>query len=232
MLVTPPIGFPDSYNSSTGNSSGQSSSESEGWGSAQTHGTSWASTTSESTSKSQGKFTSETEGEGETHTVGRSDSVEVSEGVARSTGRAVGTTTTSGSNSGLAISQGYSEGLIPIMALRPGSVHSKENVLYQAAQMLCSLPTGQCVINYVGRNGMEAAALRIPYRPTIPLSEEAFAKARLSIFEASPSAQPIADAEARLKERRRLLASSTKFIEPEPTNFRVPARRRRNAEEE
>ena len=101
-----------------------------------------------------------------------------------------------------------------------------------SAQMLRSLTTGQCVINYVGRDGMETAALKIPYRPTRPLSEEAFAKARLSIFEASPSAQPTADAEARLKERRRLLTSSTKFIEPEPTSFRVPARGRPNTHEE
>ena len=206
------IGLPDSYSYSSGSASGS--------GSATTNGSS--ATVSGSMSTSRGRFSSETMGEGETHSVGRSDSVVESEGVARSNGRAIGETTTLGSSSGLAHSLGYSEALIPIMALRPGGVHSKENMLYQAAQMLRSLPTGQCVINYVGPNGLETAMLKIPYRATVPLSDEAFARLRTTVFEASPSALPIQEAEAHLRGRRQRLLASTATIDVEPETFRVP----------
>jgi hypothetical protein len=205
------IGLPDNYSYSTGSAFGS--------GSATTNGSS--STVSGSTSTSRGRFTSETVGEGETHSVGRSESVVESEGVARSNGRAVGETTTLGSSSGLAHSQGYSEALLPIMALRPGGVHSKENILYQAAQMLRSLPTGRCVINYVGPNGLETAMLKIPYRETVPLSDETFAKLRTAIFETSPSALPTEEAEAHLRNRRQRLLATT-VIDAEPQTFRVP----------
>jgi hypothetical protein len=208
---SPFAGLPDSYNYSTGSASGS--------GSATTSGSS--STVSGSISKTRGRFTAQTVGESETHSVGRSESVVKSEGVARSNGRAVGETTTSGSSSGLAHSRGYSEALIPIMALRPGGVHSKENVLYQAAQMLRSLPTGRCVISYVGPHGLETAMLKIPYRATVPLSDEAFAKLRTRVFEASPSAQPTQEAEAHLHKRRRRLLATT-AIDVEPESFRVP----------
>jgi hypothetical protein len=188
-------------------------------GSSTTSGSS--STASGSTSTTRGRFTADTVGEGESHSVGRSESVVESEGVARSKGRAIGETTTTGSSSGLALSQGYSEALIPIMALRPGSVHSKENMLYQAAQMLRSLPTGQCVISYSGPNGLETAMLKIPYRPAIPLSDAAFTALRTALFETSPSAAPIHEAEAHLRERRRRLLATTATIDVEPETFRV-----------
>jgi hypothetical protein len=206
------LGLPDSYGYSTGSASGS--------GSATTHGSS--STVSGSTSTTRGRFTAETVGVGETHSVGRSESVVKSEGIARSKGRAIGETTTTGSSSGLAHSQGYSEALIPIIALRPGSVHSKENMLYQAAQMLRSLPTGQCVISYSGPNGLETAMLKIPYRPAVPLSDAAFTALRTALFEASPSAAPIHEAEAHLRERRRRLLATTATIDVEPKTFRVP----------
>jgi hypothetical protein len=211
------IGLPDSYSYSTGSGHGS--------GSATTTGSS--TTASGSTSTSRGHFTAETVGETETHSVGRSESVVKSEGVARSKGRAVGETTTSGTSSGLARSQGYSEALIPIMALRPGGVHSKENMLYQAAQMLRSLPTGQCVISYVGPSGLETAMLKIPYRLSVPLSDEAFAMLRSAVFEASPSALPIEEAENHLKERRRRLLSATATIDAEPETFRVAVTRQK-----
>ena len=214
---SPFSGLPDSYSYSRGSASGS--------GSATTAGSS--TTASGSTSTTRGRFTAETVGESETHSVGRSESIVKSEGVARSTGHAIGETTTTGSSSGLAHSQGYSEALIPIMALRPGGVHSKENMLYQAAQMLRSLPTGQCVINYVGPNGLETAMLKIPFRPNVPLSAEAFAKLRTSVFDASPSALPIHEAEAHLKERRRRLLATTATIEADPETFRVPISRQK-----
>jgi Helicase HerA, central domain/Type IV secretion-system coupling protein DNA-binding domain len=210
-------GLPDSYNYSTGSASGSGSATTSGF----------STTASGSTSTTRGRFTAETVGESQTHSVGRSESVVESEGVARSKGRAIGETTTTGSSSGLAHSHGYSEALIPIMALRPGGVHSKENMLYQAAQMLRSLPTGQCVISYVGPSGLETAMLKIPYRPVVPLSDEAFAKLRTAVFQASPSALPMEEAETHLKERRRRLLATAATIEAEPETFRVPVSSRK-----
>jgi len=45
------------------------------------------------------------------------------------------------------------------------------------------------------------------------------------VFEASPSALPIQEAEARLRERRQRLLATTVQLEPEPMSFRVPAKR-------
>jgi len=209
--------------SSETDSTSETQSENDGGhasGSSTTSGSS--STVSGSTSTTRGRFTAQTVGVGETHSVGRSESVVESEGVARSTGRAIGETMTTGSSFGLALSQGYSEALIPIMALRPGGVHSKENMLYQAAQMLRSLPTGQCVISYSGPKGLETAMLKIPYRPAAPLSDEAFAALRTALFDVSPSAVPIHEAEANLRDRRRRLLGTTATIDVEPESFRVP----------
>jgi len=97
----------------------------------------------------------------------------------------VGNTTTTGSNSGRAVPEGFSEAMIPIMERRPNAVHSKENIALPAAQMLRSLPTGHCVINYVGTQVSKRRWLKIPYRPSATLSDEAFAKLRTKIFERS-----------------------------------------------
>jgi hypothetical protein len=171
--------WPDDYDYSTGTATSDSYSSTESSGTASSRGTSRATTTSESESISRGTSRAETEGTSESHSVGHTDSVQTSEGLAKSNGRAVGETRTTGSNWGTATSAGFSEALIPIMDMRAGGVHSKENMLYKAAQMLRSLPTGRCVISYAGGSGLETAMLKVPYRQTIPLSEEAFAKLRI-----------------------------------------------------
>jgi Helicase HerA, central domain len=220
----PAIGLPDNYDYSTGRDSGRSSSSSESSGSSHSSGTSHSITESESTSESHGSSWSETESESESHSVAHTDSVQTSEGLAVGKGRAIGQTHTMGVSSGLALSGGFSEAMIPVMAARPSAVHSKENMLYKAAQMLRSLPTGRCVISYVGPSGLETAMLAIPHRPAAPLAEAAFAKLRGGVFDASPSALPAAEAESRFKARRQQLLSSTMTVGPEPESFRVPAR--------
>ena len=117
--------------------------------------------------------------------------------------------------------------MVPILALRPGAVHSKENVLYRAAQSLRSLPTGTCFINWVDRNGMQNALLRVPRLADVCMPDDAFAKLRAAIFEASPSAIPTLDAEKRLVERRQRLLGSANALRlaksevTEPPTFRV-----------
>jgi hypothetical protein len=217
----PVTGLPEDYDYSTGSASADSYSSSQTAGSSLARGRSWATTTSESESRSRGTSRAETEGTSESHSVGRTKSVQTSEGLAKSTGRAIGATDTTGSSWGSAASHGFSEAMMPIMELRPGAVHSKENMLYKAAQALRSLPTGRCVISYVGPNGLETALLKIPYRPSVPLSDEAFAKLRTAVFEGSPSAVPIREAETRLNERRRRLLATTATIDAEPETFRV-----------
>jgi hypothetical protein len=221
----PIAGLPEDYDYSTGMATTSSYSTAQTSGSSRSRGRSRATTTSESESQSRGSSRAETEGTSESRSVGRTKSLQTSEGVAHSAGRAVGNTQTTGSSRGSAASQGFSEAMMPIMELRPGAVHSKENMLYKAAQALRSLPTGRCVISYMGPNGLETAMLKIPYRGGVPLSDEAFAKLRTAVFEASPSALPIQEAEARLRERRQRLLATAVQVESEPITFRVPARR-------
>lgn len=221
----PVAGLPEDYDYATGTATTNSYSTAQTSGGSLSRGRSRATTTSESESRSRGSSRAETKGTSESRSVSRTESLQTSEGVAHSTGRAIGNTQTTGSSWGRAASQGFSEALLPIMELRPGAVHSKENMLYKAAQALRSLPTGRCVISYMGPNGLETAMLKIPYRPGAPLSDEAFAKLRTAVFEASPSALPIQEAEARLRERRQRLLATTVQLEPEPMSFRVPAKR-------
>jgi hypothetical protein len=223
--------LPDDYDYSTGTATTDSYSSTGSSGIASSRGTSWATTMSESESISRGTSRVETEGTSESRSVGHTETMQTSEGLAKSIGRAVGETRTAGSSWGTATSAGFSEALIPIMDRRPGGVHSKENMLYKAAQVLRSLPTGRCVISYVGASGLETAMLKIPYRPTIPLSKETFAKLRIAVFNGSPSALPTEEAEAHLKARRQRLLVATVRTSPQPVGLRAPAPPKNGGEE-
>src|ERR1035437_9753657 len=72
------------------------------------------------------------------------------------------TTEAYGEADGTSQQESWSEGLRPVMKLLPTAVHSKENALHMAAQLLRNLKPGQAFANYVGTNGMEAAMLFVP----------------------------------------------------------------------
>ena len=188
--------------------------------------------------ESYGTSLAATEGESESVTHGGTRGVSLARGistthsksVARSQQESIGVTKGNSIGFGQSTSNGWSEAVVPILATRPGGVHSKENVLYQAAQTLRSLPTGTCFINWVDHNGMQNAMLRVPQLPAATIADDAFDKVRNTVFRASPSALPLPDAEQHLAERRRqLLAAANdrlvKLEPPEPATFRVPMRK-------
>ena len=102
--------------------------------------------------------------------------------------RAYSETTIEAEMHGSSVSEGTTEGLEPIFAVLPSAVHSKENMLYLAAQTLRSLKTGQAFVNYVGAAGMQAALLRVPRVKSEPLTEAKFLALRTRMLDASPSA--------------------------------------------
>jgi hypothetical protein len=57
--------------------------------------------------------------------------------------------------------RGTAEALEPILEDRPSSVHSKDNILYMAAQTLRNLPTGSAFLNYVYPRGEKTPPQRV-----------------------------------------------------------------------
>ena len=113
--------------------------------------------------------------------------------------------------------------MVPIMALRAGAVHSKENALYLAAQTLRSLTTGTAMISYVDMGGLNTAMLRVPPRTMPALSNEAFAALADAMASCSPSAQPMAEAREVVRRRRLKLVKAAQLARlpaPEPTEAR------------
>jgi hypothetical protein len=122
--------------------------------------------------------------------------------------------------------RGTAESLEPILEDRPSSVHSKESVLYFAAQTLRNLPTGTAFINYVGAHGMVATTLVVPPVRAYPLSNDAFVALRERFLSQSAAAMPAAVAAAEVDARERTFLSFTTDTdeEVEPETFRVAAR--------
>lgn len=187
------------------------------------------------TSASASTVASEAQALSQSHSVGGSKSYVTGESIARGQSRI----------------SGWTEGLEPEFAPLPGGVHSKENVLYFAAQTLRSLKTGQGFVNFVGQNGMQAALCAVPPVHTTTLSDDAFAALRQRMLEESPSAiaadraaECVAEREQRLiaeaaearrprtpgpKSSRTKAASSAKQDQAreEPKSWRVEAPKRR-----
>lgn len=144
------------------------------------------------------------------------------ESVSHGTSRA--TTVGRSESSGHASSRGNSEALEPILSDLPSSVHSKDAVLYMAAQTLRNLPTGRAVVNYVGTNGMISSMLNVPRVSEIVLGQKAFALLRQRMLSASPASIPMVEACAHISDREQsLLSRKQAHEEDEPTSFRSRA---------
>jgi hypothetical protein len=135
------------------------------------------------------------------------------------------TTIGSGETRGTTVTSGTTEAFEPMYADLPNAMHSKENVLYMAAQTLRNLPTGRAFINYVGQSGMVPVLLTVPRISELPLSDEDFALLRERILSRSIAATPIAEALSIVSDREQLLLDErAKAAEcPEPETFRTRA---------
>lgn len=200
---------------------GYSASESLGSGASSMRGTSSA--ISEGKSRMKGYATATSSGHSRSET--QSSSVSRAESAVRA--RSLAQSVSEGETSGKSESRGSSEALEPILEDRPSSVHSKENVLYMAAQTLRNLPTGHAVLNYVGRQGMVTSLLAVPPLKDLPITNDAFKALRERFLSQSAAAIPAALARALVDERERAFLAFThqkETDESEPGSFRVAAR--------
>ena len=146
-----------------------------------------------------------------------------------STSTTTGTATTESYSRGHAETRGASEGLEPLYENLPSAVHSYQNALYFAAQMLRTLSAGEAFASFVDRGGLHSVRLNVPRVKSLPVKPETFTRIRTLLFSRSPSAIEMESANAQLQERENeLQIAAHKQPEPnldptEPENFRVSA---------
>jgi hypothetical protein len=145
------------------------------------------------------------------------------QGRAHSGGRNHATTISSGDASGRTSTSGTAEAFEPLYADLPSAMHSKENVLYMAAQSLRNLPTGVAYVNYVGESGMVPVLLTVPRISEHPISTEAFASLRERVLSRSSAATPIEEAILLVSNREQKLPRRKAEEIPEPETFRTAA---------
>jgi hypothetical protein len=105
----------------------------------------------------------------------------------------------------------------------PTAVHSKENVLYMAAQQLRSLKTGVAYLSYVAGSGLITARIAVPKVRAVAADNAAFNALRDRILAQSRSAIPMSEAIAVLEKREQQLIAEAKQVNEmeEPASFRV-----------
>lgn len=147
-------------------------------------------------------------------------------GEAVSRGRSVGLTEGTAETKGSASTRGQQEGLEPIMADLPSAIHSKENVLYMAAQTLRNLPTGTAFVNFVDASGMKAALLSVPEVRSYAPERDEFVRLRVRVLEASPSALSATDAHRIVARRKEALIAAAGRTSAAEGPLRVPVAER------
>lgn len=224
-LVT---GQPSGGSTSNGTGSSAGSNRSSGWSEEEVHGSSTAHTESHTFTSSD----SDTVGGSHSQTVGRAttegnaDTVGTSHSRASTTGSTRGTSR--GSTQGHSSNVGWSEGFEPLMANLPVAVHSLENVKHYAGELLCSLPTGTCVVRTVEGGRIEGAIVRVPERPCAPVDDKQYATdvALIVDYGSAGVAMEVAQAAIAAREER-IVATAAALVTgaiEEPQSFRVPVR--------
>jgi hypothetical protein len=146
-----------------------------------------------------------------------------------STSTTIGSSTTESYSHGHAETRGASEGLEPIYENLPSAVHSYQNALYFAAQMLRTLSAGEAFASFVDRDGLHSVRMYVPRVKSLPVKLETFTQIRTLLFSRSPSAIETESANAQLQEREdqlRIAAHKEPELDldsTEPENFRIPA---------
>jgi hypothetical protein len=204
---------------SYGSSEGSSSSRGRASSSSRVDTDIWSRTTGRTVSKSR----STTRGVSNAHTEGRSHAHTIGKSVGKTVGRSTGFTHTRGGSEGTSRSTGASEGIEPVYADLPTAVHSKENVLYMAAQQLRSLKTGVAYLSYVAGSGLITARIAVPKVRAVAADNAAFNALRDRILAQSRSAIPMSEAIAVLEKREQQLIAEAKQVNEmeEPASFRV-----------
>jgi hypothetical protein len=127
-------------------------------------------------------------------------------------------------------SDGIAEALAPVLEDRPGSVHSKENVVHMAAEIINHLPTGTAIVKALVNGRIESALIRLPL--VADAKEKYRGHAKTFLLEHSPLALPIVEADKVISDRHEWIrAQGAKLIAPKPAapdtpkSFRVSGER-------
>ena len=221
----------DSRDSSSGR--GRASSDTASSSEADSHSTghSHASTSSWSHAEGVAHSESNTKSRTVTDSHGRADT----DATTKSRGGSMSHATTKGraltNNASHAISQGSSqsggwgEAYRAVYADLPTAVHSKENVVHMAAEVINNLPTGTAIVKALVGNRIESAVVRFPRIDDPSGTPQHQQQVRTELLAKSPFALPAAEATKIIEDRREWLkAQGARLLVPpaEPKTYRQP----------
>ena len=189
----------DNWSESSGSSHSDTEMHTEGVAETESHAVSKVVTEGESESESSGTTISRGESHGLNWATTKQNGT--STGVGNTIGSSTGTSTTH--------SLGFTESLAPIMEDRASAVHSKENVIYMAAEVITRLPTGTAIVKALVGNRVVSAIVQLPLVSDIP--EQISGTACLHLLERTPSARPSVEVDQLIAKRREWL--KTKAVE-------------------
>ena len=170
---------------------------------------------------------------GVARTKGYSSGTAATGGETKAVGRGINESTSlsRGETSGISRGVGSQEALEPLYRALPTAVHGLENLRYSAGQLIRNLPTGHAVVSFVGPNGIESCALKVPNIQASAASAQQCDAMRERILSESSSASSIKDAQAHVARRRALLIAEAQKSgcdhEPSgPSGYRVKRKRK------
>jgi hypothetical protein len=210
-----------SWSGADGYSTGQSHSSTSNW--------SRAEGVAHSESSTRSKTVTESEGRADTKATTKSRGGNTSHATTK--GRAVTSNTSHAISEGSSQSAGWGEAYRAIYADLPSAVHSKENVVHMAAEVINNLPTGIAIVKALIGNRIESAVVRLPPIDDPAGTPEHQQQVRTKLLAQSPAALPAWEANKIIAERREWLkAQGAKLIAPppEPKTYRQPLLTRRN----
>lgn len=170
---------------------------------------------SNTNSKSSASSTGTVKGnaKGKSHSTTDSVSESESEAISKTFGRSKVVTEGEGETVGTGRSKGHSEALEPIMTPLPTAVHSIQNEIYAAGQLLCGLKRGVGYLSYVGQKGPIASLFHVPFINVKQVSDEKFIELRDRLM---TGALPLADALQVIAERASNLTAKPRTVTPKP----------------
>lgn len=174
-------------------------------------------------SSSSSAATGHNSGHMSSHGTMESESHAVSNAVSRSHATTSAETRGKSQTLGTGKTTGFSESLEPILQWLPSAVHSKDNMLYTAGQMLIRLPRGMAYINFVGPQGPVSTLFTVPPIFTPQIAKEDFEKLRDKLMAESPAAIPIKAALWQIADREATFLSSQ---HPQPKITTAPRKRK------
>jgi hypothetical protein len=224
----------NSRSTSAGRSGG--SGDTTSWSDGENHSTASAHASTASWSRAEGlaRTQSSTRSKTVTESEGRADSEATTHSRGGSTsqgntkGRAVSHSASRANSQTQSHSAGWSEAYRAVYADLPTAVHSLQNVTHLSAELLCSLPTGTCIVRTIRDGRIEGAVVRVPERACPPVSDEQYAADLRLLVEQSGRGMLMHEAVRQIEARERDLiatASSLKVVHSSE-EFRQPLKKK------